>query len=48
MTIGFGETALTLAENEGPATLNIAVLDGGLGTSVFLNLSTIDGTALGS
>ncbi len=48
MRIGFSETALTVAENEGPAVLNVAVLDGGLGTSVCVNFSTIDATALGS
>ncbi len=48
MRIGFNETNVTVAENKGPATLNVAVLAGGLGTSVFVNFSTFDGTALGS
>ena len=46
--IGFTETALTVAEDAGPASLTVAVLEGGLGTSVYVNLSTIDGTALGA
>ena len=46
--IGFRVTELTVAEDAGPATLNIDVLEGGLGASVYVNLSTIDGTALGA
>ncbi len=36
-----------MAEDEGPATLTVAVLNGALGTSVNVSLSTIDGSAIG-
>ncbi len=48
ITFGFTETEVTVGENAGFAPLTVAVLDGALGTSVIVGLSTVDGSARGS
>ncbi len=48
VTVGFDETEFTVPENEGPATLNVTTLSGALGTSVYLKLRSVDGTAKGT
>lgn len=45
--VGFKEEEVTVAEDEGLVALTVAVLDGELGTTIYMNLSAIDGTARG-
>ena len=45
--IGFVQTAVDVVEGEGPAVLNVALLSGSLERDVFVDFSTLDGTAIG-
>ena len=47
VTIGFSQEAYTRAEDGGFVTLRVTVLQGELGIPVFVNFSTVDGTAIG-
>ena len=50
ITIGFSQETYTVAGDEdgGIVTLKVAVLQGELGIPVYVNFSTIDGTAIGT
>ena len=50
ITIGFSQEAYTVAEDVdgGIVTLRVAVLQGELGIPVFVNCSTVNGTAIGT
>ena len=41
------ETAVTVGEGAGPAVLNVALLIGSLGREVSVDVTTLDGTAVG-
>jgi hypothetical protein len=44
--IGFVQTAVDVVEGAGPAVLNVALLSGSLERDVFVDFSTLDGTAI--
>ena len=48
VTIGFNETDINMLETNNTVTLNVAVLDGVVGTPISVSLSTIDQSAMGN